>query len=143
MVIPDPSSAAHRIPASGAPRPNRRRRLAGALVMECLFALGFIAIAMIPLSFGFISEARYSRACYHRAALGSLIDGELEVLAAGEWQGLRPGTQIYPLKTDAIAGLPPGKTWATRDESARRLRLAWTPDDGRTNAMVSRERPLP
>jgi hypothetical protein len=62
---------------------NRRR---GALVTEAVIALGILAVTLIPLAFAFMQEIKLCRAYYYKAVALEIIDGEMEVLAAGEWR---------------------------------------------------------
>ncbi len=120
---------------------NRQR---GALVTECVVALGLFALAVGPLSLAFLGEARYSRACHHRAAVMEIVDGEMEILAAGEWRGYPPGAHRYPVKASAATNLPPGQfrleVTGANVAGISRLRLAWMPANDRTNGWVLRER---
>lgn len=121
---------------------NSGRR--GALATECIIALGLIALAVFPLSFAFLHEARYSRACYHRAAAMGVVDGEMEILAAGEWQSFPVGTQDYPVKAPAATNLPPGRFILTIEKLEKtRLRLEWRPAGGKSGGPLLRERNLP
>jgi len=128
MVLPPPNQTA-------------RARQRGALATECVVALGLFALAALPLSIAFLHEARYSRACYHRAATTELVDGEMEILAAGEWRRFAPGVHRYPVTASAATNLPPGGFWLTVETN--RLRLEWRPADGRTNHLIARERTGP
>jgi len=120
--------------------PPARARRRGALATECVAALGLFALAALPLSFAFLHEARYSRACYHRAASMEIVDGEMEILAAGEWRGFPPGVHAYPVTASSATNLPPGGFWQTVETN--RLRLEWRPANGRTNHLVARERSI-
>ncbi len=126
-------------------RSSAFKRQRGALVTECVVALGLFALAVGPLSLAFLGEARYSRACHHRAAVMEIVDGEMEILAAGEWRSFSPGAQPYRIKASAATNLPPGQfrldvTGGADGTGSTRLRLAWMPANGRTNGWVFRER---
>lgn len=120
------------------------KRQRGALVTECVVALGLFALAVGPLSLAFLGEARYSRACHHRAAVMEIVDGEMEILAAGEWRSFPAGAHPYRVTASAATNLPPGQfrlEVAGADLAGNtRLRLAWMPANGRTNGWVFRER---
>ena len=137
--------ALHEPPSAGSRSMIRRWRgglsCAGALVTECVVALGIFSLAVFPLTFAFLHEARYSRACYHRAAAMEIVDGEMEVLAAGEWRAFGPGVHVYPVTAAAATNLPTGGFHLT--VGSNRLRLEWRPSGGRTNGSVRRERSLP
>ena len=125
-------------------RNHRIRRQRGVLAMECVAALGIFALAALPLSLAFLGEARSSRACHHRAATMEIVDGEMEILAAGEWRSFGTGRHDYAVTASAATNLPPGQfrleVGAGDAVGSTRLRLAWMPADGRTNGLVVRER---
>jgi len=113
----------------------------GALATECVMALGMIAIATIPLLFAFMQEATYSRSCYYRAAAMEIVDGEMEILAAGEWKQFAVGQHDYPVTASSATNLPPGQFRLSVEP--KRLRLEWRPIGGKTNNAIARERALP
>jgi hypothetical protein len=107
------------------------------VTMELIIAMGILASAMLPLAFSFAHEQRLCRAYYFRAVAMELLDGEMEVLAAGEWKHFAQGEQTYPMRGDAAKNLPPGKFLLTVE--ATRLLLQWRPDRPSHGGMVSRE----
>jgi hypothetical protein len=116
-------------------RPTGNER--GALATECVVALGILAAVMLPLSFSFMQETKMCRAYYHRAVALEIIDGEMELLAAGEWRAFREGRQDYPVLAASATNLPPGEFALTlRDGLAR---LEWTPRARRAGGAVVRE----
>ncbi|KAF0175459.1 MAG: Uncharacterized protein FD161_3354 [Limisphaerales bacterium] len=114
-----------------------RARERGALQADLLVAMAIIAVAMIPLSAGFMTEQKVLRSHYWHAVAMEIVDGEMEILVAGEWRALPEGTQTYPVKAGAAKNLPPGKFTITRTGKA--LRLEWTPDKGGSGGKVVRE----
>jgi hypothetical protein len=66
-----------------------------------------------------------------------LIDGEMEILLAGEWHSFADGTQPYMLHADTSTNLPPGKTTLTI--TGKHLRLDWMPATKRPGGEVVRE----
>lgn len=115
----------------------RRSRQRGVMQADLLVAMAIIAVAMLPLSIGYLTEQRALRGHYQRAVAMELVDGEMEILVAGEWRAAREGTHPYPIKADAAKNLPPGKFTLTR--SGKTLRLEWTPDQGGHGGKVVRE----
>ena len=109
----------------------------GALATECVVALGILAVVMIPLAFAFQHEARLCRAYYYKAAALEIIDGEMEVLAAGEWRALTPGRRDYPVRAASATNLPPGRFVLTL--GAGRARLEWMPARPGGGGLVTRE----
>lgn len=117
--------------------PTRRARERGTLQADLLVAMAIIAVAMIPLSAGFMTEQKVLRSHYWHAVAMEIVDGEMEILVAGEWRALPEGTQTYPVKAGAAKNLPAGKFTLTR--TGKSLRLEWTPDKGGSGGKVVRE----
>lgn len=116
---------------------RRTQNERGALATECVVALGILATVMLPLSFSFMQETKVCRAYYHRAVALEIIDGEMELLAAGEWRVFRDGRQVYPVLAASATNLPPGEfTLTLRDGLAR---LEWTPKSRGVGGAVVRE----
>jgi len=51
------------------------------------------------------AERRFARTSYQQAVATEIVDGEIEVLAAGEWRAFKPGTSEYHV-TDASRHQP-------------------------------------
>ena len=121
------------------PRPHtvQRRARRGAMITELIVAMAIIVLALIPLATSLFQEQKLLRASYHKAVAMELIDGEMEILLAGEWREFKPGAQPYPLPGLAATNLPPGG--ATLTITGNRLRLEWLPEDGKRGARVVRE----
>lgn len=119
----------------------RRQRRHGALITEMVVALAIAAIALIPLAFSFHQEHRVLLMYYHQAVAMEIIDGEMEILTAGEWRAFKPGTQPYAVKAAAAKNLPQGQFTLTLE--GRLIRLEWTPEKRGKEARVAREVRLP
>ncbi len=117
------------------PGPLARRR--GALLIELLVAMALLTGGLLPLACSISSERRLARACYQRAVAMEIVDGEVEVLAAGEWRAFSPGSQEYQPRAGAAVNLPPGKFLLTIAD--RKLRLQWTPSVKHHGGPVVRE----
>jgi len=102
-----------------------RARESGALMVELLVAMALLAAALLPLAYSFSSERRLVRASYQRAVAMEIVDGEMEILAAGEWRAFTPGTNAYSVRARAVTNLPPGKF--TLILGSDRVRLEWRP----------------
>jgi len=50
---------------------------------------------VLPLAYSVASEKRLARASYQRAVAMEIVDGEIEILAAGEWLAFKSGAQDY------------------------------------------------
>jgi hypothetical protein len=121
-------------PHDRAPRP---RAASGFLIAELIVALAILFVAVIPLAYSFLSDARLLRVSYERAVAMELVDGEMEILVAGEWRAFAPGTHDYPLRSAAATNLPPGRCQFTITTNL--LRLEWKPDRRRGVGAVVRE----
>ena len=106
-------------------QPSHRAAERGALMTEMVVAMSFLMVAMLPLAFSFAKEQRYLRSCYQRAVAVEIVDGEMEVLLAGEWRACKNGVQEYVPRGGAMKNLPPGKFALTKTGS--QLRLEWLP----------------
>ena len=128
-------------PASGGRRRSAelplRLKESGALITELVVAMAIILIALFPLAFSFAQETRFLRACYHRAIALEIVDGEVEVLLAGEWRAFKEGAQDYAPHALAATNLTSGKFQLTIKN--RRVRLEWLPSEKDQGAKVVRE----
>jgi hypothetical protein len=100
-------------------------------------ALGLLAAVMLPISFSFLQEARACRAYYHQAVALEIIDGEMELLVAGERRAFQSGRQSYRVLATAATNLPPGEFLLTLREDA--VRLEWIPKARGVGGTVVRE----
>ena len=109
----------------------------GALMTEIVVAMGILAIAVIPLSVGFMEDLKVARSCYYQAVAMEVVDGEMEILVAGEWKNFKPGTNAYTVRAESVTNLPPGKFQLVVQEP--RLRLEWVPNSRGVGGTVARE----
>ncbi len=100
-------------------------RQTGALMVELLVAMALVAGALLPLAYSLASEKRLVRATYQRAVAMEIVDGEMEVLAAGAWRAHSAGAHDYPIHSIAATNLPPGHFLLTVQGST--VRLEWRP----------------
>ena len=113
----------------------------GMALMEMLVALGILVLVMIPLSLSFIGERREFGIYYHRAIAMEVVDGEMEILRAGEWRAFPDGAQTYNVKNPSATNLPPGRFVLTRQD--RHLRLQWLPASKNQGGIITRETDVP
>jgi hypothetical protein len=106
-------------------------------MIELLVAMTIILAVLLPLFFSFAQLHKSARISYQRGIAMEMIDGEMEVLLAGEWREFNQGVQSYALRGDAAANLPPGKAQLT--VSGNHLRLEWLPEKPDTGGKVIRE----
>ncbi|MEI6392982.1 MAG: hypothetical protein WCT12_17990 [Verrucomicrobiota bacterium] len=116
---------------------DQSRRQHGALMTELLVALALLAGVLLPLAYSFVSERRLARSSYQRAVAMEIVDGEMEVLAAGEWRAFTPGTHEYQVRAGAATNLPPGQFVLTLEPG--KVRLHWQPALKQHGGAVTRE----
>lgn len=112
-------------------------RESGALMTELMIAMAILAVVLFPLAFSFAQETRFLRSCYNRAVAMEIVDGEVEVLLAGEWRSFKEGVQDYAPHALAVTNLPSSKFQLTI--TGRRLRLEWLPSEKDLGGKVIRE----
>ena len=106
-------------------------------MVELLVALAIVIGVLLPLAYSFASERRLARAYYQRAVAMEIVDGEMEVLLAGEWRVFSPGTQDYQVHAGAATNLPPGRFVLTVQPD--KIRLQWLPATKDRGGPVTRE----
>jgi hypothetical protein len=121
--------------ARGKPKADGHRR--GALTTELVVAMAILVLAGMPLALSFAQEGKVLRQSYQKAAAMELIDGEMEILLAGEWRAFKEGSQAYELHGDSARNLSPGKAVLTI--KAKHVRLEWLPEKGELASAVMRE----
>lgn len=120
--------------SNGLAHPRRQHAF---LMNELVVAMAILASAMIPLAFAYYQDHQACRACYRRAIAMELVDGEMEVLLAGEWRAYAEGAQTYAIKAGALTNLGKGEFQLTRSNNF--VRLEWRPATGTQGGTVSRE----
>ena len=120
------------------PRHRSPFALGGFLNFELIVAIAILAVVMLPLGGAWYHERKLLRVYYRDAIAMEILDGEMEVLAAGNWRSVTEGR--HELKPTALAAtnLPAGQFILTRE--AQRVRLEWLPERGRK---MAREIKLP
>ena len=108
-----------------------------ALITEAVVAMAMLTIAVLPLAFSFHHERTLLKASYYRAIAMEIVDGEMEVLAAGGWHAFGAGTSEYPVRAGAATNLPPGKFLLTIEPD--KVRLEWKPGAKSHGGPVVRE----
>jgi hypothetical protein len=99
-------------------------RQRGAIITEIVMAMAILFIAVIPLGNALSSDAKLFRATYQHAVAMEIVDGEMEILAAGEWRDIPEGSRPYAVHANAATNLPPGQFLLAR--AGNHLRLEWT-----------------
>ncbi|MCS1411588.1 MAG: hypothetical protein M2R45_04788 [Verrucomicrobia subdivision 3 bacterium] len=121
--------------------PFRSRRQAGSLQVDLLVAMAILVIALIPLTTAIRQEQQMCRGHYYRAVAMGIVDGETEILRAGEWQAFELGEHEYSVTAQAGEQLPAGAFTLTRTETT--IRLDWIPEGIGNGGRVFREFLIP
>jgi hypothetical protein len=116
---------------------NNVRAERAMLSTELVVAMAILLIAVLPLGYSFVGDTRVLRATYQRAVAMEIVDGEMEILAAGEWRAFPEGAQSYVVQAGAATNLPPGRFQLTR--TGNQLRLEWLPDRKHAGGNIVRE----
>lgn len=104
---------------------------------DLVVGMAILTLAIMPLAFSFIRDRQLLRAEYFRAVAVEIVDGEMEILAAGAWRDFPDGQQDYTVHANAAARLPSGRFQLTK--TARHLRLEWQSDKRQGIGPVIRE----
>jgi hypothetical protein len=111
----------------------------GAVLTEMVVAMAILAVVVLPMAYAFMHEMKLCRSYYYDAVAMEIVDGEMEILAAGEWRAFPPGVHPYPVRAGAATNLPPGRFVLTVAEQT--LRLEWRPaQKGKGRPMVREAR---
>ena len=119
----------------------KKRSARAFALMEMIAAIGILIAVVIPLAFQFGEERLLCRAYYNRAIAMEIIDGEMEILAAGEWKSFAEGRQPYSVGAGSAKNLPKGQFILTRTK--QRLRLEWSALSPGHGGSVTRELDIP
>jgi hypothetical protein len=109
----------------------------GFLMVDLAVAMAILALAIVPLGFSFARERQVLRAECLRSVADEIVDGEMEILVAGDWKNYPDGSIIYPVHAAAATSLPPGHFQLTK--TGNHLRLEWSPDAKHGGGTVVRE----
>lgn len=115
----------------------QRHRPQGWLVAELMFALSFIIVALIPLAYSFRAEQKLVRAHYNQAVAMEIVDGELEILHAGDWRTVLEGEHPYKVSAASATNLPLGGFFLSRTGAL--VRLEWRPAKKHAGGTIVRE----
>jgi hypothetical protein len=120
---------------------HRARLVTGIVTLELVVAMGILASVMLPVAYSVVREQRLARAYYYRAVAMEIVDGEMEVLLAGEWQTYSRGQHEYRVRAEAAKNLPPGRFLLSLNES--QVRLEWRPRKPGQGGAVTRVASIP
>jgi hypothetical protein len=119
---------------------EKRRRTGGFLEVDMLVGLAILSLAIMPLGYSFVRERQMLKVEYCRSVAMEIVDGEMEILAAGAGREIPDGSQNYSVHAGAAASLPPGHFQLTKNGS--HLRLEWKSDQKKGFGAVIREATL-
>jgi len=105
-------------------------------MIDLVVAMAILSLAIVPLGFSFARERQLLKSEYLRGVANEIVDGEMEILAAGDWKNFPDGPQTYSVRAGAAAILP-GHFQLTK--IGNHLRLEWTPDKRQGIGAVVRE----
>jgi len=117
--------------------PHRRASESGALMTELMIGIVILGIAVFPLAYSFAKEHQYLRTCYQRAVAMEIVDGELEVLLAGDWHVFTNGVHLLIPRAQSATNLPPGTLQLTVAD--KHIRVEWLPSGKNQGGQVVRE----
>ena len=106
-------------------------------MMDLAVAMAILSLAIVPMGFSFAKERQLLKIEYQRGVAIEIVDGEIEILAAGEWKTIPEGSHNYSVHAKAASSLPPGRFQLTR--TGNHLRLEWTSDKRQGIGPVVRE----
>jgi hypothetical protein len=118
-------------------RRSKTRGAGGYALLEILIAMSMLTIILAGYASINWQEGKLAREYYYRAVAAEVVDGEMEALAASEWQAYPKGSQAYPVKAESAKNLPPGKFVLTVEPG--RVRLEWLPASDAAGGRVVRE----
>jgi hypothetical protein len=105
---------------------RRCRRAGGFLEIDMMVGMAILVLAVMPVGYSIVRERHVLKLEYCRSVADEIVDGEMEILAAGAARNLPDGAQNYVVQAGAAAKLPAGHFQLTKNGS--HLRLEWMPD---------------
>ena len=120
---------------------SKFHRRAAILAVDFTIAMAMVVLVVAPISHSWLNEQRVIRNYYYRAVAIQIVDGEMEILAAGAGSNAADGSTEYQTTAQAAENLPPGKFHLER--SGKKLTLSWRPEKRSHGSEVKREATLP
>ena len=106
-------------------RTTRVARCRAFLQLDVAVAITILALVFIPLSISSSGDLDLARRHYFEAVALQLIDGEMDVLLAGERRKYTTGEHRITPVGEAVQNLPEGEFVLTVHD--QKLTLAWVP----------------
>lgn len=105
-------------------------------------AVVVLTVGILPIAFSYLQETKLARALYYRSVAMEIVDGEMEILRAGEWRAFPKGQRVaYSVRAAAAKNLPPGRF--ELEIQADTMRLEWSPEKRDQGGQVFRKVKLP
>ncbi|MCD8535746.1 MAG: hypothetical protein LR011_13570 [Verrucomicrobia bacterium] len=117
-----------------------RRSRGGFATMDMVISMILIISVMLPLGFSLARDGELYRAYSIRARAMSILDGEMEVLAAGYWRHFGLGQHAYQPRSQSAASMT-GEFLLSVSESE--LKLTWNPANRYRGGVVERRIVIP
>jgi hypothetical protein len=114
-----------------------RRACRGLLEIDMVVAIAIFAAAIMPVGYAFARERKVLKVEYYRSVALEIVDGEMEILAAGGTGNYHEGTQAFAVKSHAATVLPPGNFQLIK--TGPHLRLEWIPAQKTGIGTIARE----
>jgi hypothetical protein len=102
-----------------------------------MVAMAILGIAILPVGFSFARERQILRMEYYHSVAMEIVDGEMEILAGGDWKNFTDGSQTYAVHANAADQLPSGHFQLIKN--GNHLRLEWKADEHQGIGAVTRE----
>jgi hypothetical protein len=106
-------------------------------MIEGMVGISILLIAVLPLAMWSVMDAKALHKSYQRAVAVEMVDGEMEVLAAGAWRDVAEGTNEFRASGKAGANLPDGEFQIIR--RGDHVRMEWKALKKSGIGMVARE----
>ncbi len=116
---------------------HNNARTRGSLMIELAIGTAILLGTLLPIAYSLASEKRLARMYYDRAVAMEIVDGEMEVIAAGGWRAFGTGAQNYSVHAVAATNLPQGQFTLTIQTN--KIRLEWKPAMKHYGGPVARE----
>jgi hypothetical protein len=109
----------------------------GSALLEISIAFVLFGLVSIGCWTMLIRGSTLLRSHCQRSIVSQILDGEMEMLKAGEWRAFPPGVHIYPVDCFSASSLPDGAFTLRRDD--RKLVLEWKAVSAHVKMQVRRE----
>lgn len=120
--------------------PPEKKSERGMLMTDLMVGLAILTLAIVPLGYSFARERQMLKIEYQRSVIVELVDGEMEILAAGAARNLPEGVQHLTVESPAAEKMPAGHFQLTK--TGNRLKLEWLPEEKCGFSAVVREATL-